>query len=317
MSDLTKISFAYPSVLLLLALPLLYFFWEVTRPGVRVRLPFDYQGEAALRPRRRRFLGGLVVAANLLPGVVLACAILVLAGPRRTIEGGREKQMTNIQICLDISGSMMSPFGSQGNRYDAAMQAVSDFTGYRKGDAFGLTLFGTEVLHWVPLTKDTDAIRRATPFVRPELMPQQFGGTLIGFALSQCRTLLSRSTEGDRMILLITDGYSGDIVGQRGDELAQELRADRIVVYPICVAGEAAPAALESIAAITGGEVFAAGDPAALDVVFKRIDAMQAGKLKPPGQVYEDFFAPFAWAGAASAALHALTLAMGLRFAPW
>jgi Ca-activated chloride channel family protein len=312
MSELSKVSFASP------ALPILMAAWELTRRGVRVRLPFDEYSHAELHPRRRRVLAGFVLAGNLLPAIVLAAAVLLVAGPRKAVDGGRDKGLTNINICLDISGSMLSPFGAgEGRtRYDAAMDAVSDFTSHRKGDAFGLTLFGSEVLHWVPLTKDTDAIRRATPFVRPNLMPRQFGGTLIGYALTRCRALLSRSEQGDRMIILVTDGYSGDIVGMRGEELAQELREDRIVVYSICVTDGAAPEALYTISGITGGEVFSAGDPAALDAVFKRIDSMQSAKLRPPGQAYEDFFAPVAWTGLAAGVLHVLAL-LGLRFTPW
>src|SRR6185503_14700649 len=100
----------------------------------------------------------------------------------------RERQMTNIQFCLDVSSSMTSPFGS-GSRYDAAMDAISEFINQRKGDAFGLTIFGNEVLHWVPITKDVSAIKLATPFLRPEKMPYYFGGTQIGKALEECQKL--------------------------------------------------------------------------------------------------------------------------------
>ena len=31
------------------------------------------------------------------------------------------------------------------------MKAIDDFLDFRKGDAFGLTFFGNNVLHWVPL----------------------------------------------------------------------------------------------------------------------------------------------------------------------
>lgn len=317
MSELWKVSFASPALLLLLALPVLMAAWELTRRGVRVRLPFDEYAHGHLHPRRRRVLAGFVLVCNVLPAVVLAAAVLLVARPRKAVDGGRDKELTNINICLDISSSMLSPFGAEGRtRYDAAMDAVSDFTSHRKGDAFGLTLFGNEVLHWVPLTKDTDAIRRATPFVRPNLMPRQFGGTSIGYALTRCRALLSRSEQGDRMIILVTDGYSADIVGLRGQELAQDLRQDRIVVYSICVTDGAPPEALYTISNITGGEVFSAGDPAALDAVFKRIDSMQSAKLRPPGQAYEDFFAPVAWTGLVAASMHVFAL-LGLRFAPW
>ena len=78
---------------------------------------------------------------RLLPILLLAIAILLLAGPRRFEQPRSEREMTNILFCLDVSGSMTAPFGA-GSRYDAAMTSLNDFISFRKGDAFGLTVFG-------------------------------------------------------------------------------------------------------------------------------------------------------------------------------
>ena len=51
------------------------------------------------------------------------------------------------------------------------MKAIDEFLKIRKGDAFGLTFFGNNVLHWVPLTSDPSAIRCAPPFMKPENVP--------------------------------------------------------------------------------------------------------------------------------------------------
>jgi hypothetical protein len=79
--------------------------------------------------------------------------------------------MTNIQICMDVSGSMTGP------RYRMASEAVTDFTKAREGDAFGLTIFGSHQVRWIPLTKDLNAIRNAMPFANPEHQPSHMGGT--------------------------------------------------------------------------------------------------------------------------------------------
>src|SRR5439155_25312129 len=106
--------------------------------------------------------------------------------------------LTNIQLCLDISGSMTAEFGD-GSRYDAAAKAVDEFLNYRKGDAVGLTFFGNNFLHWCPLTSDTSAVRCAPPFMRPENVPPRFGGTEIGRALRACKSVLMERQEGDSM----------------------------------------------------------------------------------------------------------------------
>ena len=303
-------SFGHPWLLLLLVLPMLLGIWEWTRRGPDVVLPFDHA-----RVRRGRVLGRILAIANLLPAILLAVAIVVIAAPQRLSSAERERQLTNIQFCLDVSGSMESNFGD-GSRYDAAMKAVSEFVDYRTGDAFGLTIFGNEVLHWVPITKDTSAIKLATPFLRPERMPYYFGGTQIGKALLECQKVLASKPEGDRLIILVTDGFSADLDGGKALEVAGELRKDKIVVYLIQVADEALPDEMHTIANVTGGEVFGAGDPTALKTVFRHIDQMAAAKFKPPTRDFADFFWPVAVVGMGAGGMHLLAL-FGLRFTPW
>ena len=303
-------TFARPMFLLLLALPVLMAWWEWVRRGHPLVLPFDHG-----KIRRGRFLQKLVAIFSMMPPLLAAVAIVILAGPQRLRTAESEKVLTNIQMCLDVSGSMTAQYGN-GSRYDAAMQAVTDFTSHRPGDAFGLTIFGNEVLHWVPITKDLSAIRLATPFLRPEKMPHYFGGTRIGKALVECQKMLATRPEGDRLIILMSDGDSADLGSTRSNEIAQELRANRIVVYPILVGGSTSTDDMYIIANITGGQVFQAGDPAALQEVFRHIDKMQATKMKPPSNEFADFFAPVSLAGLAAAALHLVSL-LGVRYTPW
>ena len=49
------------------------------------------------------------------------------------------------------------------------------------------------------------------------------GGTAIGKALQGCKKELARRDEGDKMIVLITDGFSGDLYGGNDQEIAREL----------------------------------------------------------------------------------------------
>ena len=71
-----------------------------------------------------------------------------------------------------------------------------------------------------------------------------------------------------------------------------------------------------TVAIGTGGEAFVAGDPAALQTVFEKIDAMQPAKFKPETPIPADNFRPFALAGLSMLALQLLTL-FGIRFTPW
>jgi len=303
-------TFAHPWLLALLVLPvgLAVYLWK--RAGRRVPLPFDHQPI-----RRERLLGFLLKTADLLPVLLLMLAIAILAGPRRFEQPRSEREMTNILFCLDVSGSMMASFGS-GTRYDAAMGAVNDFITYRKGDAFGLTVFGSAVLNWVPLTNDVSAFKCAPPFLKPDVLPGWFGGTSIGMALRSAEKTLLAGDSGDRMIVLFTDGMSYDLMNGQDVAIAQSLKRNNIKVYDVHVAEGSAPDEVAVIASMTGGEVFAAGDPASLKAVFARIDEMQKAPLKRVTPDPVDFFQPFAIAGLGIGGLYLLTL-FGLRHTPW
>lgn len=303
-------SFAHPWVLLLLALPALLGMWEWQRSGQRLVLPFDHgQG------KHNGMLERLIKGMNLLAPGLLAIAILLLAGPQRLSKSADARVLTNLQICLDVSGSMTADFGG-GTRSDKAMEAITEFTSYRKGDAFGLTAFGTEVLHWVPVTKDLGAIRASAPFLRPEKMPPYMGGTLIGRALRAVQQRLVALPEGDRMIILISDGESFDLRGGAAEKIGRELSQEGIVMFYIHVAEGAPQDETFTIASMTGGQAFSAGDPLALKEVFRRIDAMKPARPKPSTPEPADFFWPFAMAGLGFVGLQTLSL-LGLRYTPW
>jgi Ca-activated chloride channel family protein len=303
-------SFQYPAVLLLLLLPLALLAWVWRRNGRRVVLPFDHA-----RPRGgwlwRSMIGVAESAAVLLLGVV----IVLLAGPQRFGEPQAKRKLTNIQLCVDISSSMTAPFG-EGSSYDAAMQEVEAFLGYRQGDAVGLTFFGNNVLHWCPLTSDLSAVRCAPPFMRPENVPYWFGGTEIGRALRSCKSVLVQRDEGDRMIILVTDGMSADLFGGVSEELARDLKANNIAVFAILIGSTPIQDEVISIAHTTRGEAFQAGDPETLKTVFQRIDQMRHAPVEKTIADMLDDFRPWCLAGLSLLAACVLS-AYGLRYTPW
>ena len=132
------------------------------------------------------------------------------------------------------------------------------------------------MLHWVPLTSDPSAIRCAPPFMKPENVPHWMGGTMIGKALLACKEILTSREEGDRMIILVSDGDSFDLCGGNDESVAQTLKKSNITVYSIHISDPAiARPRSSTITRMTGGEVFPVDDPGALQAVFQRIDAMR------------------------------------------
>ena len=305
-------SFHHPGLLWLLALPLLWGFFHWVSRGRPVVMPFDHGAQ-----KDGRWLGFLTRLAGTMPGVLLAVAVLVLAGPRRPAPPADERVMNNILLCIDVSGSMSVPFGSSGTRFEGAVEAAREFCRFRKGDAFGLTVFGSEYIHWVPPTPELSALSGALDHVRPDNMPGWMGGTLIANALRGCRDQLVREEEGDRAIILISDGGSADFMNGGDRAVADELALAGIRVFCILIGDDGGGAAgMETVSSVTGGKMFVAGDPAVLQEVFREIDRMQKSRFKPSSADWVDWHRPFVVAGVSSLALMALA-SCGLRFSPW
>ena len=118
-------------ILLLLFVPatLLAWIWLRDRMPVlglgsdrRIALPQDY-GVA----RSGRFADFSIRFFLSAMPLMMATAIILLAGPRHLGVPKAERELTNIEFCLDLSGSMMAKFG-EGSRYDAAMAAINDLS---------------------------------------------------------------------------------------------------------------------------------------------------------------------------------------------
>ncbi|MCI0381336.1 MAG: VWA domain-containing protein [Gemmataceae bacterium] len=302
--------FLYWPVLVALIVPAALLFWQWWQGRRPLALPFDHG-----KPGKGRAWWVFLSLADSFPALVLAVVIFLLAGPIRLGEPKDKRSLTNIELCVDVSGSMSWKFGD-GTRYDVSMKAIDDFLTYRKGDAFGLTFFGNDYLHWVPLTTDVSAIRCAPALMEPGKTPPWLQGTEIGRALRACKKVLAERQEGDRMIILISDGDSSDFDGTYEFTVAKELKQNNIVVYHIHISDQEVPGSVVNVVSITGGEVFNPSDPEALKEVFKRIDGMQKTKMeKTIGDTLDDFWL-YCVIGLSLAGTMLLSW-FGARYTPW
>jgi Ca-activated chloride channel family protein len=311
-------TFAYPKLIVLLVIPVALLFWEWVRQGRPLVMPFD-----DVRQRRGWLLGLPVLVANSLPAVLLGLAIIFLARPLTYAPPKTQRELTNIQIVLDASTSMVfNTYGPQAGdepytRFHGAMDALDTFLTTREGDAFGLTIFSRQYIHWVPLTQDTRAIRMAREIIWPEMFPDEiWGHTFIAKALNGAIAPLSQHAEGDRMIILITDGEGEDIGGGREREVIAKLKRHKIVVFAIALNDEGFTPGLEDIANETGGQAFKALTPQTLKVVFDRIDQMQKVEIRETKPEVIDYFQPFLLPALILLAAQVVVL-FGLRFTPW
>jgi Ca-activated chloride channel family protein len=189
----------------------------------------------------------------LLPPALLAVAVLLLARPQALAVAEAARVLTNIQFVLDVSGSMTAPFGD-GTRADKATQALVDFTSYRKGDASGLTpSAATSCIGFRSPRRSlgAQAVERRS-CARKRCRPH--GGTMIGHALRSVQKILQERPEGDRMVVLISDGESADLSGGVAQELGETLSRDNIVVFYIHVAEGSPQEETFTLASLSGGQ---------------------------------------------------------------
>jgi Ca-activated chloride channel family protein len=302
--------FKYPVVLWLEVIPVCLLFWIWVRRGRGVPMPFDFSQHG-----RGGYTKSLINLAESTAPILLAIVVWILACPMQLGKPESKRAITNIQFCVDVSGSMNAQFGA-GNRYQASMNAIKQFVDLRAGDAFGLSFFGNSVLHWAPLTTDPSAIKCALPFMEPRKIPIWFGGTEIGKALLECRQVLMLEEEGDRMIILVSDGSSSDLAGGNADDIARRMVNAGITVYAIHIAEGNPQSEIVSITSKTGGDVFAPGDESALADVFSKIDSMEKTELAQTVAEQLDNFKPYSIVGLVILGLLAL-FSFGLRYTPW
>jgi Ca-activated chloride channel homolog len=300
-------TFAYTWVLLLVIIPVVLCVWMLQRRVWGVAVPFDHRDH-----QPRRTLGALLRFFELIPLLLLIVVLIIIARPQVQRIPREERVLNNILICMDVSASMTTD-----NRYEMAKKAMEEFIDTRQGDALGFTLFGTQQIRWTPLTKDIATIKRALPFANPRNQPPFMGGTMIGAALRFCRdNMVHEAPEGDRLLLLVSDGMSADVNSGNSSELADEMKAANITIYHIHVGTDPTPADVSEIANSTGGESFVATDAGGLKRIFKHIDRMKPARFKPATAIPMDFYQPFALIGLCLLAAYGVG-AYGLRYSPW
>jgi Ca-activated chloride channel homolog len=111
----------------------------------------------------------------------------------------------DIQIALDVSGSMAAEDFVPENRLAVAKDVVRRFVAGRTGDRIGLTVFSGSAITRAPLTTDR---RMLDLLVRSLEINTQMDGTAIGVALATAAASLQDSEAKSRVIVLVTDGVN-------------------------------------------------------------------------------------------------------------
>ncbi|HEV2851721.1 MAG TPA: VWA domain-containing protein [Thermoanaerobaculia bacterium] len=307
-------------LLLLLALPMLA--WLHHRRSSFGALTYSrLPGAGGLRRTRGAFRLHLPFYARL---AALACLVLALARPQ--LGYAWEESLTegiDIQIVLDISGSMGAEDFQPKNRLTVAKQVVKEFVAGRPGDRIGMVVFSGAAMTRAPLTTDREMLDLLIDSVELNSLPD---GTAIGVALASAAARLKASPAKTKVLVLVTDGVNnaGAIDPLSAAALCKGLG---IKVYTVGVgSGGRVPVPLpvqdpvtgrtvmhrylmnvpvdeplmRQIAERTGGRFFKATDRESLQRIFQEIDRLEKTPLQVKRYVrYREAFPPLVWAGLA------------------
>jgi Ca-activated chloride channel family protein len=261
---------------------------------------------------------------------LVALASLALALARPQLGYAWEESLTegiDIELVLDISGSMAAEDFQPQNRLAVAKGVVKQFVAGRTGDRIGLVVFSGSAMTRAPLTTDHAMLELLVDSVELNSLPD---GTAIGVALAAAAARLRGSPAKSRIMVLVTDGgnNAGEIdplsaaamckglglkvytigVGTAGRVPVpvplQDPETGRIEVHRQLMNVAVDEVLLRQIAQRTGGLYFKATDQRSLQAIFHDIDRLERTPLAVKRYVrYREAFMPLALAGLSLLAL--------------
>lgn len=233
----------------------------------------------------------------------------------------------NLMLAVDLSGSMSRPDMELGgevvDRLTAAKAVLADFLDRRAGDRVGLLVFGQQAYALAPQTLDRDTVREQ---LRDSVVGLAGQDTAIGDAIGLAVKRLRQQPEGQRVLILLTDGVNtaGVLDPLKAAELA---KAEGVRIHTIAFGGSGASfslfglsvpmpggdddideATLKKIAIETGGQAFRARDTEQLAGIYAELDRIEP--VKQEGQRVRPRIERYWWplAGALLVALSAFLL---------
>lgn len=273
---------------------------------------------------------------------LLALGLLLVAAARPQLGFALEENQTegiDIQVVLDISGSMAAEDFQPRNRLTVAKDVMKEFVDKRRGDRVGIVVFAGQALTKAPLTTDHQMLQLMLDSIELHSLPD---GTAIGMALAAAAARLKDSEAKTKVIVLVTDGVNnrGAIdpdsaaavceglgikvytvgVGTRGVvpvpmRMVDALGRERIQRMSMEV--EVDEELLQRIAERTDGQFFQAIDPESLRSIFAEIDQLETTPMQVKRYVrYREAFQPFAWAALVLLFLPLLPALLGVFVEP-
>ena len=304
-------NFEYPSVLWLLAVPLLlvglYLYRELAgrRPHLRVSTATPWtEGGRTILSVIRHLPFALRTAA-------LCLIIVALARPRSSTEVEKvDAEGIDIILVMDVSTSMLAR-DFKPDRISAAKDIAIEFISQRPSDRMGIVVFAGESYTQCPLTTDRATLINLMKEVQTDLIED---GTAIGNGLATAVARMMDYEAPSRVVILLTDGVnnSGEVAPQTAAEIAKTygvrvytigVGANGTAPYPVMTPWgielqnlpvEIDEELLKGISEATGGRYFRATDNTKLAEIYSEINKMEKARTSVDSfPVFKELFGRF------------------------
>lgn len=284
---------AYPWALLLCFLPPLLRHWLPVYRESREALGVPWFGRMAELLGQEPSVGAVVHRARGLElsflWLLWTLLVVALARPQYLEPPvSRVEPTRDLMLLVDLSGSMETADftdanGAKVDRLSAVKAVLDGFLTRREGDRVGLVVFGSAAFTQVPFTRDLEASRVLLGETAVRMAgPRTAFGDAIGLAI----TLFEQSEVENRVIIALTDGND---TGSRVPpaEASRIARDNGITIHVVGVGDPTAvgeerldEAALQSVAATTGGRYFHAADREELQGIYAELDRIDTREVE-------------------------------------
>ncbi len=283
-------TFAWPWMLAALPVPVLMHWWpQRNASAAALRVPY---AAAQLQALGSAVGGRALGVGRLLLWLAWVCLCVAAARPQQLGEAVTPPQQgRQMMLAVDVSGSMQETDMMLGQqvveRLTAAKAVLADFLDRRVGDRVGLLIFGERAYTLTPLTSDLASVRQQLGDSVVGLAGRE---TAIGDAIALAVKRLREQPQGQRVLILLTDGVSnaGVLEPLRAAELA---KTEGVRVYTVAFGGDGSyrlfgmqvaagddpvdEATLQKIATLTGGRAFRARNTDELAGIYAELQRLE------------------------------------------
>ncbi len=286
------IQFLWPLIFIALPLPLLIY-WLLPRAEngtpQAIKMPMYVHVRTQLSSRKKT----TTARWRIWMAIVIWILLLISAARPQTIGAPLALPMhgRNLMLAVDLSGSMQAQDMQIGDQLVSRLIAVKavagNFIERRIGDRLGLILFGEQAYLQSPLSFDRKTVKT---LLGEAVIGLAGNKTAIGDAIALSVKRLRKQDEGNRVLILLTDGANtaGYITPLKAAELAHK---EGIRIYTIGVGtdnitggffgqtinlgSDLDEATLKQIAKLTGGEYYRARNLKALQSIYQKLDQLE------------------------------------------